>query len=119
MEKGVSSTVSYVMVILLVITGAVAVYFWATGQRTPQLPEEDLPIDAYSISDTEIKVINKGTENSSSLTEMKTSVGDCDFVAATVLQPGIEELCSLSDPVSSGTSITVYANGIKPVLVEF
>lgn len=119
MRRGVSAAVAFTLVLVIVMSSSVALFFWIGGQNGPELNEEFLRVDAYSINSTAIHLINMGAENSSSLTAMKTSMGDCSFSGPTILQPGIEETCILASPVSAGITVTVYADGIKQVKVKF
>ena len=119
MDKGISSAVAFTLVLVIVIATSVGLFLWASNTQNPELHTEYLRIDAYSLNSTAIKVINMDTENSSSLLSMDTSVGDCDFPAPTILQPGIGEICILSNAVSGGTTITIYADGIRQARVDF
>ncbi|MCD6414111.1 MAG: hypothetical protein J7L23_00590 [Candidatus Diapherotrites archaeon] len=119
MQKAISEIVSFVVIITIVLASAVSIYYWIEGRKTPHLDEEELEISAYAINSTAIRVMNRGTENSTELTAMNTSVGPCTFSSSTILQPGVPVRCSLSSPVPDGTSVVVYGPGIKATQVKF
>lgn len=119
MEKGVSSSVAFTMIIFIVVVASTSLFFWIQSSSVPSLNEKFNDMDAHVINSSALSVINMGTENSSSLTALSTSIGNCSFSSATVLQPGVKEACTFSSPIPNGTLITIYGGGFKQVLVQF
>lgn len=119
MQKAISPSVAFVMIIVVIFGSSVALYFWASSLREPNINDRELQISINPINSTALRVINVDTENSSSFSHLSTSKGNCEFSSSTVLQPGISEICTLSNPVANGTTLTVYADGLESVKVKF
>ena len=118
MKKGVSETVSFTMIIAISAIISVAIYLWATGAvGVPVVTEQPVAIEAYAYDSQTIRVINLGTTNSSDISALGTSEGDCDFGGIVILEPGMARECTLPAPAAG--AVTIYGGAVRSATVYF
>ena len=118
MQKGSNETVSFVIIIAVIASSAVFLFLWiGAAVNEEPVTTVEIRIQAYAMNSTTMKVINIISVNSSYISKLTTSEGDCSFSETMILRPGVPEICTFSSSVSG--SISVYADTIKPVIVAF
>ncbi len=129
MRKGLSPAVSFMLVVFIATTGAIALYFWFTSADAPILEYVSVTVSAYPYNSTALVIVNAEARNSSDYTHLNTSAGRCDFGDAAdcndiiKLQPGVPTRCYLRNAdctgnvVGSGT-VAIYGVGINTVYVD-
>ncbi len=129
MRKGISPTISFVLIVLIATSAAIGLYFWFTSVDAPVLEYVSVTVLAYPYNSTAIVIVNAEARNSSEYTHLNTSAGRCDFGDITdcgdaiKLQPGVPTRCYLRNDlcnaniVGSGT-VAIYGVGINTVYVD-
>ena len=111
--RGLSAIITYVMLIALVIISSVVIYYWLIGTvNAPSVTPVKTDIQVHKYNSSMLKITNIGVTNTSSLSLMNTTAGDCSFTPATILMPGVTNNCSLAAPASG--EVRVWAEGVNP-----
>ena len=114
--RGLSPTVSFILLIAIVTASTVLLYYWVVGQGTaPTTSQAKVSVQLDAYNSTVLKITNIDVTNTSSLTAMGTTAGDCTFPTATVLMPGVTYNCSLAAPTSG--EVRVWADGVNTATV--
>jgi len=118
MRKGISAAISFTMIIVVVATISVSIFYWSAGTlNQPAIETRPVPIQAYAYDSDTIKVINIGASNSSEIVFLGTSAGNCNFGVVVILEPGISESCDL--PAAASGPVTIYGKAIRSATVLF
>jgi flagellin-like protein len=130
MRKGLSPAIAFVLIVMITVTGAMALYFWVGGNTlTPAFAYLSVTVSAYPYNSTSIVLVNDEARNSSEYTHLNTTVGRCDFGDPTncsdtrVLVPGVPTRCYLRTPtcdtdVTGPGRVAIYGEGINTVYVS-
>jgi len=115
--RGLSPTVSFILLIAIAIASTTLLYYWVVGQGTaPNTSQAKVSIQTDVYNSTVLKITNIGVTNTSSLTAMGTTAGNCTFPAATVLMPGVTYACTLAAPVTG--EVRIWADGVNTATVH-
>jgi hypothetical protein len=114
--RGIAPIIAFVLVLAISMMASLALYYFVIGApRQPGLSTTFTVVQASLVNTTTLRIINIGTTNTTTLAGMNTTLGNCLFVSARVLQPGISEFCYL--PVASASTFRVWATGVNTVSV--
>ena len=115
--RGISSVVSFVLIVLIALLGSLVLYtFFGGNTNQPEIASSLITVQVHYVNSSYLRVINVDAENSSFLAGLNTSVGDCAFPVAQELSPGVPVLCEFSSTVSG--SFRAFGNGIDSVTVR-
>ena len=130
MRKGLSPTIAFVLIVMITVTGAMALYFWVGGNTlTPAFAYLSITVSAYPYNSTSLMLVNDEARNSSEYTHLNTSAGRCDFgdpancADTAVMMPGVPARCYLRTPncaasVTGSGRVAIYGEGINTVYVS-
>ncbi|MCK4326952.1 MAG: hypothetical protein KAW41_00570 [Candidatus Diapherotrites archaeon] len=114
--RGISPAIAFVLILAIALLSTLAIYYWVVGQATsPAMTESSTDIQVHNYNSTLLKITNIGVVNTTSLSAMSTSAGDCTFSGPTVLMPGVTYPCSLAAPASG--EIRVWAIGVNSATI--
>lgn len=114
--RGMSPTVSFILLIALMAISTTLLYYWVVGQGTaPAVSQAKATIQVDKYNSTVLRITNIGVTNTSSLSALGTTAGDCTFPAAIVLRPGVTYSCTL--PAAASGEVRVWADGVNTATV--